>query len=199
MNLLGSLNRFCGLGEQIGNPFINGDYTYATNGHIIVRVPRIAAVVKEVMIDPTTMPWDHATLTGWRPIDSYPLPERIICARCKGTKKVVCPECEGTGEAFLRGKEDSYDVECLLCNGDMDYKESCDNCDEDGKRYEQRMPRIELPPWDVIVNAEYLYLIRTYLPGPHFLTVNKADENYPMGIIRFKFDGGEGGLMPMRR
>jgi len=193
------MNKFCGLGERISDPFTEGDYTYATNGHIIVRVPKMDAVTKKAMINPTVVPWDHAILTEWKPIEDYPLPEKVVCPDCEGLKKIVCPECDGKGETSLRGKLDYYDIECPLCDGDLNYREECENCDSDGKRYEQKRPRIELKPWDVIVNAEYLYMIKTYLPGPHYLTVNRADQDYPMGIIRFKFEGGEGGVMPMYR
>ena len=40
------LMKFCGGNDRAGiaTPFSIGEYTYATNGHIMVRVPRIADI-----------------------------------------------------------------------------------------------------------------------------------------------------------
>lgn len=101
---------FCGTDDThdyLMKPFSAGEFTYATNGHIMVRVPR-----RPDAMEPTTkFSWD-APIKGWdrasyEPLrGSLPPIEKVDCIcfdghahACPGCN-CVCPKCHGTGQAY---------------------------------------------------------------------------------------------------
>lgn len=115
MITIDSLLKFCGKFTADGNsvwlntPFTIDDYTFATDGRILVRVPKLSGVsmldashingVMEVTI-PLDVP-DHATV--WEPLDAAVIPpfEKGDCMECFGDEcdKQYCRLCEGTGQS----------------------------------------------------------------------------------------------------
>lgn len=86
-----------GTRPYLAKPFSAGDFTYATNGHILVRVPRIEST-KEIE---KKGHWDKP-LEGYETAEYEPaslnLPPRAEtleeCERCEGSgKDHDCPEC----------------------------------------------------------------------------------------------------------
>lgn len=75
-------------------PFSLGQYSYATNGHILVRVPRLADVPEwealnekvAAMFDAIDFPAVTAAMVG---IPDFPEPPPEICTCCKGRERFL--------------------------------------------------------------------------------------------------------------
>lgn len=168
-----NLQAFCGDGGidfRIGSPFSKGDWTYATNGHIIIRVPLVAGLRE----DGTNAEkiFEDAT-KGVRPSLNFVVPELPPLTEAQAVK---CSECDGTGSAH----------DCPSCDC------SCDDCCGTGL--------IDGAPPDKLVSVQvggvpfacdYIRLIST-LPS---VQITKPIKEKPWW---FAFDGGEGILMPLR-
>ncbi len=162
------LQRFCSsedsyMSPKTGRPWTRGDWTYATNGHVIVRLPEIAEITdnKEAP-NATGLQWGSVvTDDQWMKIDHIKL-ELVDCEECEGGEKTPhdCPDCS---------------CEC----------ESCDN----GKVFDKSDVQVGSKK----VQAKYLTLLQS-LPG----ILVAPDATPAWECIPFKFDGGEGLLMPLR-
>lgn len=104
------LTPFCGKGESrpyLHAPFTQGDFTYATNGHICARVPRREGVVGAVEAPDASKIFPVATppVSPLR-IKKMPKPVMLDCLDCGAVGhlhdcpscKCVCSECGGTGK-----------------------------------------------------------------------------------------------------
>lgn len=106
------LKPFCGTDETrpyLCVPFSHGDFSYATNGHIMVRIPRSGDLPEQTKNIATN--WD-APFEGFEAATFSPvkvnLPPPIAdveCESCEGRGQehdcpdceCICPECEGSG------------------------------------------------------------------------------------------------------
>ena len=177
--------------EYMHSPFNRGEWTYATNGHIAVRVPKIDGV--------EALPKKHIPnledlfqsaggnefiVLPWMP----PLEE---CQLCSGTGIAYeCEECDGDGE-FEYG---SHTYKCKECDGhgQVGYSggidTACRHCGGTGMTRYKPM-QVGGSHFDLF----YLHLING-LPGAKF-----SPGAGQMDMARFVFDGGEGILMPLKQ
>ena len=183
--------KFCGEFDKLKEPFVEGDFVYASDGRMAVR-----CIIKDHSY---TYKYSDASVK----VDEYlskaskdiPIdfnfyehtPEYIQCSSCKGIGKTKeCPECEGTGE-----------VECGECGN----KRDCDDCDGTGKAEEERcgdcnglggrLKEYEIVLTDKLkVQAKFLSTIYTQLDNVKLY----ANDGY----IYFTFDNGEGILLPLK-
>lgn len=93
--------------HTLGKPFSRGDFTYATNGQIIIRVPRRDEVPPSDVAPTAEQLFAGARSDGFRPLRSVVLPPpkrgTVDCADCDGRgKEHDCPDCE---------------CECTTCHG----------------------------------------------------------------------------------
>lgn len=102
------LQKFCSRASryEINKPWSRGDYTYATDGHILVRVPRIADIPENDKAPDTSKLFAEAIeRTDYKWIVA-PLvhPEYAECGYCeKGVcDGESCYECHGEGEVEQR-------------------------------------------------------------------------------------------------
>lgn len=158
------LKQFCGAEwswPYLHEPFSRGEYTYATDGAIIVRVPRVA----EIGEDPytpnpeeifATMPAD-----GWRPlrVELPPIAPTEECWSCYDGFEHDCPDC--------------------TCE--------CDECDGTGLVE----PNLSTEIGGVIFDLKYIRMIAE-LPGVEVAITDGKSPSF------FRFEGGDGALMPMR-
>lgn len=189
------LEKFCEPSmKKISRPWSAGDYTYATNGHIAVRVPRMDdAPENEEAPDMARVPWDHETLNDWEPLPPYDLAGAKDCTLCKGMKKArVCHECDGEGEVTAETDYNYYVVTCKTCGGDGTMPgESddppCPRCQGTGRS-------LNIPvPWAAgHIGMQMLVKIND-LPGVKLSKTGDGEKPW-----RFIFDGGAGVIMPMR-
>ena len=105
------LSRFCWAGRDYGwkaKPFNHGEYTYATDGHAIVRVPKIDGYPDAPVHVAGCLDHDEAMLfaPGARIESPLVLPREFIMTQCDcvssmcGPTTASCPECGGTGEVL---------------------------------------------------------------------------------------------------
>lgn len=168
------LQKFCGTDwyrPYLHKPFSAEGFTWATNGHVIVRVDAIDGIEplpknQSVNVAATLKGLDTAKFFS----PSFNLPPEEL------SSDITCPACEG------RGKEhDCPDCECV-----------CDDCNGKGRVTDE--PRTSTTIGGVHFTLRYIHLISS-LPGLQISHTAKADgfENKPM---IFRFDGGVGALMP---
>lgn len=194
------LIKFCSKDKtrfQIGKPWSRGEYTYATDGHIIIRISRLA----DVSENPDAPDGDNLFIQSakvrertWHTIPLYTL-KREPCKNCNGDGYFQkCENCEGSGYV---GRNDR---DCSDCNGDgfqscakIDRGAySCEDCNGEG---------LGRPQCCVDFMEGEKILAR--FQGA-FLELIKDFPNVQLGIYKdtepaiIKFDGGEGLLMPMR-
>lgn len=97
--------------EYLRRPVSVGDYTYATNGHIMVRVPRRPEVEEAPANTPKKLdtPFPSPLPRAWRPVGTTPIPVDVMgpCDDCSGrglmhacpSCQCACPTCDGSGLA----------------------------------------------------------------------------------------------------
>lgn len=173
-----NLERFCA--DKFGRahlqkPFTLGDYTYATNGHIAVRVPKRGeqdSEEHEVIVAALERYFEEGRKSAgpMLPIPDGELPARESqkCVFCQGEGQLdtcptcdqpcVCPECKGDGKVWL----DVVGVEIFRC---------------------------------VVVSSEYLSWIKQ-LPAPRIRKMRKYETD--LHPIYFEFEGGIGVLQSRR-
>lgn len=144
-------------------PWSEGDYTYASNGHILVRVPRID--------DPAINERKGVKICG-TPLGEYfdKVPEKWYPIPEVHPKEQDCPDCNGKGKFKYKGET-----------------VQCEECDGKG-RFDRH---ISDDVGGVLFSDVYLSWIAA-LPNPSIGPFGATD------VARFKFDGGEGLLMPRR-
>lgn len=170
------------------HPWSVGEFTYATNGHLLIKVPHlhdVPAMIHPIRIDngwPTEQP------EQWFDIPICEAPAPVVCPKCKGKKpeKGKCPECRGNGIVEFKNRYNTYEAECASCDG-TGTESVCSNCDGTGT-----VEVIEgLPIGCSGFSKKYLALLAT-LPNCKIGPVTQC------GPAWFRFDGGEGAIMPVR-
>lgn len=166
------LKPFCGQNDiryWLNEPFSEGIFTYATNGHIIVRVPRVDWVHEA----PESMRGKAAKLFADNPpsamvaIPDIPaVPPQLDCLYCDGKGKIIdggfaetCEDCDGTGKTDAR---QDIDINAHFLAAPITFA------------------------------AKYLRLIKS-LPNGNEISPNG------IGPAWFNFDGGSGLLIPIRK
>jgi hypothetical protein len=101
------LKPFCGTQETryyLLKPFSRGDFTYATDGHICVRVARRDDAPEQEIPDVTSLSWAEREYTPLPAID-LPAVSMEPCMSCYDGSFHDCPDCQckcedcnGTGE-----------------------------------------------------------------------------------------------------
>ena len=174
--------------EYMHAPFTRGEWTYATNGHVAVRVPKIDGIetAPEKAIPKLEELFESSRSYVFIAIP--PLPPLEQCRMCNGTGSAFeCPECDGEGE-FEYG---THTYECKECDGSgqVEYGDTrivaCRRCGGTGVMRNQPM-KVGRSYFDLF----YLHLING-LPGVKFSPVTGR-----VDMACFVFDGGEGILMP---
>jgi hypothetical protein len=182
---------------KICGPFSFGEYSYATNGHILVRVARMDDVPEwEAINGGAAKMFAGLDVAALGPLlvdipDFEQLaPDR--CYTCKGSGKVSeCPECGGEGEVTVGNDFNYYECECLTCNGNGHVSGGdsvCQSCYGSGTK--QVVKRV--PMGEAGFSTKYLNMMRDLLPGARIAPTKAEGANY------FMFNGGDGLIMPMR-
>lgn len=149
-------------------PFTVGQWTYATDGKVVLRVPSADvnieqeqnAKVPNAAVIIQFHDWENKT--GYDNLPEIPeWPSTIICKACEGFEMIECSHCGSM-------------VECKSCGGE-------------GETEPFPLPMLV---GDVLFNVKYLRLLAT-LPGVKVRRgSNPADK-----LATFIFDGGDGVLM----
>lgn len=200
------LTKFADGGDRA--PFSRGDYSYATNGHIAVRVARRDDIAENEKAPKAENAFARAATqlgdrNGASSIAMLPTAPTKSCMKCRGFGKIVnCLECEGKG---YRECDLGHEHDCEECDGDgvfsarheMDASTGlrCERCGGTGT-----IPEIDegrgvyiVFPGEHCVQFRYLLLI-SELPGVRWRLHGRSKED----PIPFWFEGGEGLPMPVR-
>lgn len=166
------LMQFClkndGIRPYLEKPFRIGNHTYATNGHVLVRVPAEDG--------------DEPLSSGGLKLMQASL-EKILAYQLDAVYAPLCVLLPPTGTR-----------ECSNCGGYGKWEAergkfiSCEDCDGAGKVEKQTSVSIAGVPFQ----AKYIAQIAA-LPEAEFPT-NPINDPCP-----FRFAGGSGAIMPMRR
>jgi hypothetical protein len=168
-----NLKKFCSTDPTrpyIAEPFSFGEFTYATNGYVVVRVARVmdasegrepmSAEVLSKALNPACAP-SFVSLAGIvLPLDETPAAD--------------CINCEGEG-----------DVECDECG----HSHKCEACKGVGFTGSRR----SISVGGVLFDAKYIEQINEL---PRVEIDAQPVDGAPMC---FRFDGGIGALMPLTR
>lgn len=168
------LQKFCGTDwyrTYLHKPFSLDGFTWATNGHVIVRVDPVEGV--------EPLPKDRplnaaATLAGMESATFFPPSFSLPPEEPVG--EIECPSCDGRG----------HEHDCPECQC------ACDDCA--GKGLIPNEPKTSTTIGGVHFTLKYVHLICA-LPGIEISHTAKAT----LGNMRpmlFRFDGGVGALMP---
>lgn len=169
-----NLAQFCGDEDwrtHLHYPFSHGEFTYATNGHICVRVPRVEGTLeasgKQIEA--------HGKLVKYFQEAEQQSPEPINMNIPEEPRKEECKYCGG-------GRKADHDCPCCEC--------ACEECD--GTGYVSAKQRVSFENFDI--DAKYFRMIAR-LPNAK-LSRAAVEELKP---IFFTFDGGCGLIMAMTR
>jgi len=203
------LERYCATvddtREHLKKPFRVGDWVYATNGHICIRVPSAdfeADVLDESQRINQTAP---ALFDKWLTEATYsPLPELAAlesCYSCSGKGWHWAYRCEGCtdGEFVHRGHtyacQECENEPCFMAGWITRYREAdrqptdvkreCAMCG--GRGFAEGSVELNGIPFEL----GYVHWAAR-LPGALFKTAGKEDP------AAFRWDGGEALLMPLR-
>ena len=114
------LKPFCGIKDArwyLNGPFSLGEYSYATNGCVIVRVPRrpeIAEVPEAPKPEKLFAEHQPDPAAKWFDVPELPKPEMKDCLYCNDDVGQPCEECNGTGKVEKMRTVDIGDVHFQL-------------------------------------------------------------------------------------
>jgi hypothetical protein len=171
-----NIAEFCDAGDSRAycrTPFFHDGFTYATNGHILVRVPG------DVGFDSLSEPRVADTLTGlFRDRPPFERPHDFIIPDDQDTSQEEdCDECDGSG----------HEHDCPKCEC------SCDHCGGKGKH--TAWSRVSTTFYGKIYRLAY---VRRLLSLPSIQIAPSTADRKDMKPLRFTFEGGEGCLMLMK-
>lgn len=123
--MLDTIKPFCGSPESgwqrydMRSPWTEGDWTYATDAHAIVRVPKCLEADGSVRPPLGGLQFDKFPLVDSKEMPVVADAKTKPCADCQDGKMMECPECYGTGTWSEMGdySHNDYECDCHLCDG----------------------------------------------------------------------------------
>ena len=177
-------------------PWSLGEFSYASDGRILVRVTRLDDVPENDKAPPVADYFKRDFALCVNPPPDLPFIVWDECSDCGGKGTIPanspCKTCDGDG---YRTCDLGHDHDCDDCKGRGTVADpkgpaiTCEECDGKG-RWEKG---VCLAPVDGFgLNSIYVRKIVTHLTGVRFASM---DQDNPVPFI---FDGGCGVLMPMK-
>ena len=154
---------------MFAKPFSFGEYTYATDGRLAVRISRVPTIG----VHDETGAMCEALFAKVQPCEFKAAPTIKFPHRAKSSEDGKCEKCDGSGLLH----------KCPSCQC------RCRDCEGTGKEAIWHEVSFELK--GVHFAGRYLFLLKD-LPGLKFGVPSAAEP------LRFSFDGGDGLLMPKR-
>jgi len=189
--------------ESISRPWSAGDWTFATDGRILVRVPRINTEDKYKPLKLEAFKFGHDAVPEEAWVDGVVVDEvdMVDCKRCNGKGGWYnCTECDGEGkvESTCDACGHSHSSSCGNCGG-----EGIVNTDEGGKFHEchkcHGQKRVADPQSFVeMVGMKFAtHLLFNLYNAVGAYKVAVSDDVEGAGLV--KFEGGTGYVMSLRR
>jgi len=191
------LQRFCSTDQSrpsITTPWSDGEWSYASCGKILVRVPRLPDVPERSdALNRAVFMFNEEG--DWRDIPSLPDPVMDDCRDCggQGMERRNCSACQGDGEVYCDCSEcgDRHVRTCKTCGGDGytgTTGKPCPSCAGSGKLEAEQRFKIVSEYFDM----RLLRRIVDNLPNPQIIP------HWP-NVVPIRFDGGRGYIAPMSR
>lgn len=180
------LMRFCtdfGKQHDMSEPFTDGDYTYATNGFVAIRVPAIPSIPDNIEApDLRGQFFGFEKVQGYVSLPEFDLDDTESCPLCQGFGKLEeCPDCDG-------------DANCQTCSGLRQVPSAegivCSNC-----QGTLRDLNFFVPFHQHGLKASNLALINL-LPDVEIAIPGTGASQSIYDSVKFRFQGGEGVVMP---
>ena len=174
--------------ETMRLPYSIGDYTYATDDIILIRVPRMPEYSENPKApDPEKIEYERNP-EKWYSVGDIKKLKSADCDFCGGEgKNFVCPECDGHGTVWLSNNYSEYPgIDCNSCDGKGKIA-FCEECNGTGKVFQQTLMDFH----GVTFDQNYLALL-SELPNCEIGLISKT------AATPFRFDGGSGIIMPMK-
>jgi hypothetical protein len=170
----------------IHNPYVRHGKTYATDGRIAIRVFHAVPDVErndngpnaDSVIDPIP-----SNGLWFKPSLADGVGEEHPCPMCKGEAAKICEACNGDGEVEWTFRDHTAQYMCPLCQGEGS---GCDECNGNGMVPDDTPVKMGLNWYKAFYLRKVMALPDAELCG--------GDINEP---ARIRFDGGDGGLMPL--
>jgi len=165
------LKVFCHkINPRISESWTRGDFTFATNGHVLIRIPALDEIAeKPDVVDAMKVIQENPEPKEWFPVPDVTPP--------KEPTEEPCDKCDGKGE-----------TECHTCGQDVE----CPECEGAGKI----ITDIIITPikiGGIWFSNLYLHQIKECFPDAEI-----GPNEYPKAA-RLRFAGGDGLLMPRGR
>lgn len=181
---------------KLSKPWSKGGYTYASDGKILIRVPRIEGIAEGGGPDVSKLILDYRGVEVWHPLpDLTGIETHRTCPDCDGAGKYPeCPDCDGDREVKYTyeardGETHTITGDCPVCeSGSFDVV--CKTCDGD-RKVENRFT-VEIADTGLRITVARIARLAT-LPNVT-LGVSATDQDH----VRIRFDGGCGITQTMR-
>jgi hypothetical protein len=168
----------------LDEPWVVDGWRVATDGKVIVRVPATGEQDSPARDDGKRRPKQirdilpplNAAESDWQP-----WPSISPCANCMGVGKDTCETCNGSGTCDHCRCRNEHD--CGDCDGEG--LTTCKVCTQKGG-LDHRFGVAEIA-------LHYAHLI-SRLPSVSYLPATSHES-----ALRFRFDGGEGAIMPLAK
>lgn len=192
-----NLSMFCSNERNIlKQPFNIGDYTYASDGHIIVRIEKQTVFLdtKRDFADRVLgLPWEKTTnIVNPSKVPLFSI-EGISCCRfCRGKGFAQdCEECGGGGTVCFSNDHNNYEFTCKSCGGNgsegVDSGTPCPHCLGTSHNLSDN---------GIMVGDRKVSLMNLVrLERLAGVKLNVECDN--RAVIPFSFDGGVGMIVPM--
>lgn len=203
------LNKFC-IGkhdrrQNFSMPFSDANYTYASNMHLIIKVPKIDGLKNlegyqyEKIIKSTEKYLLGLEDLSYQPIGDLPPLNYMNCSTCKGAGQLSADknfsECWGRGEFTFTNMFNNYDINRKSCDGNGSVKDTnnlvpCIECDGEKQFLDLDLNRMTFTSGgtSLDVNSAYVRMFAE-LPGAMCAVVENG--------LAIRFDGGFGFIMRM--
>lgn len=206
--------KFCGdpkpaMRVPIDKPYLNRGRIVATDARILIAISPDRADFDVASLhsdghdlNPHLFPFDHDSVPekSWLDVPEVEVPTKQ-CPACLGSGKThVCKRCDGEGGIRYKCSECGHEHmrDCPDCGGNGRYpggeEKTCHRCNGEGLIVDRE--DIAFPIGPIKLNKVYLDKIRRNLSVPKIEILKSSDDSKP---VRFKFDGGLGYLMHIRR
>ncbi len=110
--------------SSIKNPWSIDSHSMATNGYILIRIPRLEEIPESAKAPDCTNLWPKDQPQEWFEIPDLPTDEYKPCEECRGKGKVrhgkgeplkLCEDCQGTGKEKILNQKIS--IGCAIFGG----------------------------------------------------------------------------------
>lgn len=214
---LTDLMPFCSVDRgrsYLSTPFVIGDgqFTYASNGHVAIRVPGRLTDVDQMKNVPSIVGMFEAVETiPYRPFAVVTAEDAKLdrCEVCKGRRWVVdCDICEASGTHVCSDDNCGCEHQCGACDGhgvitarvDDPGSHLCFDCDGTGRELDKRGVHLG---GNLAVQWRYIQKIQA-LPGPLSWSVPELEpdkydpKRFNYGAVSFMGAGWMALVLPLR-